>query len=563
MAKYQVETEDGIFEVETEDSSLIGDSLKFGVKSAIDPFLRNYQQDTTMNQARENNAWAREKVLNSNVPLFGAGLRKNISSKPVLNGPIVPANYKSLLNTVSPGVSMAESALMQPKNEIVKQMQGLGLDVLSDSALAYGPSIGKKALTGLSDLSEDAGARFMNFYIKPRQAGYTFGKNPGRGVVKHIGPQINRESLLNSVDSKIDDLLTQLSEKLKGANRPVEVTGIVNAYKKNLQEMANFPETFSGPIEAHRSFGRDMDNLLSKISMTGPDGKIYVSPESAVDIKRALGKIPSWNTQDPKLGSIAKTSREAYGAFDKSIDEAVPGSSEVNSDISDLIGAKQGLQAGVSREQGKLPFGAPEAFAGIAAGGGNPFTPTGLIAAGTVKAMRSAPFNTTMGSVLGRGAKAGREGARLLESMERPTILSEIFKKFKTGQPYSGPPGTMLPKTSTVYGEGGFTGSLDAPIPSGPEPLDALGVSRQYRVNRLQDMSSGPTIIAPGRGPAIELPDYTETGLEPFRKELGISDFPRNVRSSTDVFSKGKITNTKDQKLIDRLIRIFQDRNRL
>lgn len=437
----------------------------------------------------------REKLLESNAPIVGKGARSGLSDQPVLKKSI-PDLLKAVLG---PGANVAEIALKNSPREMAKQAQGIGIDVAADALASGVPSIvGKKILKPASEAMESLGGRLLNFYIKPRAAGYKFGSNPGMSVVKHIGPQMSRENLLEAIVNKKSELMDRLEESVANSDGRVDATPIFQEISSQLSKLKKFPETYSEQIKAHRSLANDFMNIIKEYA-TFKDGKVLVNPQDALQIKRALGEMPSWATMDPKLGSLTKTSRKAYGRFDREIDKVVPESAELNEDVSGLIGAQKGIELGKQRENNKNPFGLIDTLVGLTAGGtAGPVA--GLGAALGSKALRSATVQTTAASAFGVAGKAGKATAKALESTKRPMIIQELLDK-------------ILPKESRMVVQNIAEETAD-------EPLKALGRNNKFSASRkLPNFETGkPPIELSGRGEPIILggdPTYTKTGHLP------------------------------------------------
>lgn len=351
---------------------------------------------------------------------------------------MIPENVKTGLGKATRSLIPGGNVL--PLNSLDKPLgnmaAGVGVDIgtgaATDIATATLPKAAASVAKDVGQTAENVGGRLMNFYIKPRQAGYKFGSNPGRGVIKHVGPQMTREGLLQGINNAKDRLLSQLEESAANSQTPVDATPIFQEIAGTVNKMKDLPETYAGQIDAHRALARD---LMRKVSKNGfiKDGKIYVYPKDAIQIKRAIGELPSWATNDPKLGTLTKTSRKAYGAFDKEIDKAVPGSATTNRDVSDLIGAQKGIELGMQREQNKSPLGLID----LAVGGltGSHSGPAGFIPGALAsKAVRSAPFNTTVGAGFAGVGRAGRSASTLLEAANKPSLIAEALRRLRTGK---------------------------------------------------------------------------------------------------------------------------------
>lgn len=408
--------------------SLIPGAVKQGVKSAIDPLLaplgldsRSREMQDMYGKGREAALEADPKIFNHPVSPFGPSAREGFSEEgPTISIPETPLNGKLDIK-------------VSPRN-IVKQIQGLGVDAavgsVGDVAASRLPAaVGRGVLEPFAGGAEGIASRLLNYLIKPSKQSRKFGANPGRGVAKYVGPKMSKESLAEGIGEAKSGLLNKMEQN--AADNPdalVDATPIFEQIRDTVKQLSKFPETYAGAIESHQAFARDLDNIVRQGGQI-KDGRMYVKPMDAIKLKRQIGELPSWAANDPKLGSLNKTARQAYGAFDKEIDRSLPGNEGFNRDISDLIGAEKGLQDGVARNDNKSPVGLLEMIAGAAAGKGNVFSPEAVAAAAGVKALRSTPAITTMSSGLGQAAKAGRKVAGALEASDRPSLIESLLQK--------------------------------------------------------------------------------------------------------------------------------------
>lgn len=384
------------------------------------------------------------------------------------------------------------------RREAGRDMSGNAFDALAGEVIGRAPAfVGGKILKPLANSAESTAGRLMNFYIKPRQAAYSFGRNPGRAVTKYIGPTLNREALLEKIVSQKDALLGKLAEVARTSTGPVDATPIFEEIASTVEKLKGLPKTYSSQIESHLNLAEDMASILrQKGQVVG--GKIYVNPEDAIQIKRALGELPSWSATDPKLGSLSKTTRKAYGRFDREIDKSVQGAQGINQDVSDLIGAQKGIELGMQREQNKYPIGLVDLAAGIAFGGGALVPSAGAVLAS--KAVRSAPFVTTASSATGNMARGARATGEFLEASRIPTPLEAFSSLLKRDALPAGP--KALPATPTdLTGPAESIGLSGRPFNSRalPEPPPSRPAIR------LQDSTQPKTVMA--------MPDYVESQL--------------------------------------------------
>ncbi len=520
------------------------DPIKLGIKTAVDPLLSNFGLDSRSRETQKNNQIQRENVLNSNISFFGKDARSSFSDS--TNPVKVPLNTK-ITSPLASTVAESVSNNLTPR-DLVKEVQGVALDTAvnlgTDLALAKGPKLAASALKKASGVAESAGGRFLNFYIKPRAAGYKFGKIPGRAVSKHIGPTLRRENLLDKVTSKKQELLNLMEAKVSKASKDgtnVDAGPIFEELQKAVNMMMAFPDTYSSQIKAHKDLAGDILRLASDSGARGEGSRLLVDPSTAVKIKRALGELPSWNVQDPKLGSVSKSARRAYGRFDKEIDAAVPETAEMNNDISELIGAQQGLELGSQREQNKSPVGLIDlAFGGLGSVGGPVGMAKGIALS---KFLRSAPFNTSMGAAAGGVAKAGKSAAKTISRLERPSLLEEAFKSLKQ---------SWIPKDLETVAEKTY----------GPEfslGRNKASTSRSY----LPSFSSSKPPIPMGGKTTIQIPPVLESDLSRMAGDYGIPTYapPKQVITEIPSVPRGASKSSwtdmseKERGIMERLLK--------
>ena len=416
-----------------------GGVIKTAAQTAMEPYLPTMFQKVGR-EAGEAYAKGREGILESET---AKKMRESLPTEPVVM-PRVPDVARGLL---PPGVIATadiarEASRHVSPRRVGKEAQGVALDLVAnlvgDVGAAKAPGmIARKIVKPLASTASKIGSRAINFYIKPRLAGYRFGKNPGKTVSEMIGPTVSREALhtkiLNKMNQLSDDLV-KTAQKYK--DRLVSTKSIFEVIKSQRKRMDDLPRTYESQYEMHKSLNDDLvDFIIEKAKKVDADGSMYLNPEDAIKLKRMIGEIPSWNANDPKLGSITKTARKAYGQFDNAIDEAVPETKQINEGMSNLIGAKEGIELGMQREQNKYYHVGPMELlwggGGFAAG----HVPGAFVGVAASHALKSAPFNTTVGAAGARTGKALSKLGNVLESLERPTALGLLKggKKPKIG----------------------------------------------------------------------------------------------------------------------------------
>jgi len=398
-------------------------AIKSGVSGAAEPILGPLGMGKMAREAQGMYGAGREAILESNMPIVGKQARSRFSQE----GPTLTIPQ----TRISPKTDLKFS----PQN-ITKQAQGLGVDIATglggDLIASRGPALLNRAVAKpLSNTLEGVGSRAMNILAKPSKQAMKYA-NPGRGLAKYVGPRLSKEGLRSGAEEQIGKLTTELQKLASSPEaKPVDVTPVFEQIKASVDQLNALPETYAPQIQAHRELASDLANLARSKGKIGSDGRMYLDPKDAIEMKRIIGRIPSWNVMDPKLGSLSKVTRKAYGALDQSIDKSVPGSKAVNQGLSDLIGAERSLSDVISSGQKSNPINISPFD--VMAGGGMSYAmgpeagvPTYLGLKAAIAASKSTPVLSTVGGVAG-GLSRGVESAGVgLEKLNRPSIVEQI-----------------------------------------------------------------------------------------------------------------------------------------
>lgn len=470
------------------------------------------------------------------------------------------------------------------QRSVAELLASIGIDVGTGAATDLGasrvlPAIGKNILRPLARTAEGLGGRFINNLIKPRAAGYRFGANPGRAVAKHIGPKMSQESLLDDVVKTRERLIGDLESMASDSTSVVNATPIFEEIQSAYSKLRQMPETFSSQRSAHSELARDIKNLIIENGGFIRGNQIFIDPKNAIKVKRLIGELPSWNTLDPKLGSITKTARKMYGRFDKEIDKAIPGAKEINQDVSDLIGAEQGIKLGAQREQNKDPLKSLSdmIFTGIGAAHGG--APGAAIGYGASRILRSTPFNTVAGAVGGRLAKAGKASAEILESTRGPGLIETAIRKLLSPEkarvipdfgPEGLPPGGPTPRRLPPGGPS----PKRLTKPQGFERVGGVYDTAESEAAAMRDfLRSRPRALPKGQGFEMMTPEQADEAL----RIRGLSEFeggassgsPNQIITPESIGSVRKSVTPKERfgdselmKSVRELLKRFEKRSR-
>lgn len=397
--------------------------MEIAKNTALDPFLAPINLSSSQRQMQDMYMQGREGILESQ-PM--KSMRSGLSTE--------KAPINRMIQAQNPAVGLGMEIGNQSPQELAKQAQGLVVDVASglggDVLAAKTPGIFKGLINSLGKTQEGLAARFINAHIKPRQSAYNFGRNPGKTVAEYIGTTSDRQSLFNKVSELKENFLSQLEESAKTSNTPVDVTVVFKQIANEVGQMRKLPRTYAEQIDTHMNLAYDLKDTIEKHA-TIKNGKIFVDPVNAINIKRILGQLPSWSANDPKLGTVTKTARKAYGAFDKEIDKAIPGAKKLNDDVSNLIGAEQAIKVGQQREQNRNPIlNLPNMLlgtAGVFGASGN--IPAAAGAAVTAELLRSTPFNTAVASGLSKTGRATQSVGKGVGMLERKSLIENMIER--------------------------------------------------------------------------------------------------------------------------------------
>jgi hypothetical protein len=365
---------------------------------------------------------AKDTVLDPNFPLKAATGQ---------------ASTDILENIRSGGRDFILDEMNIPKDSKKRAGIGFGIDVASslapDLAAGAAKGISRSVMRPLQKTGESLASRLINQLIKPGKAAFNFGRNPGLEVAKQGITATSREGLEKNIGSKIRDLTGSLNKKYSASgDKPVNVSRVLKPLIETSLNMEGLPRTTA----SMRSDVSDLGNDL--LEAVGGDPR-SVPASRVLGIKRLLGKIPSWAANDPKYGTKTDVARKAYRELDSVLDESIPETKELNSAISNLIGAKDAMSGGVAREQNRAFAGlydrvGPAGIGGVAgtATGGVPGGIIGALAAlGLSKFLSSTPMRTGAAKNIYNLSKIPAKASETLEKIEGPNVAGKMSIKMR------------------------------------------------------------------------------------------------------------------------------------
>lgn len=232
---------------------------------------------------------------------------------------------------------------------------GAGFGALGEAARAVAPSIAESALG-----------------VTRKQR--AFGKTPGTAALEETSG-ILPSTVEASAQSKLSQLTAELESRAAVSTLPASTSPALNVIDGEMSKaVKQNSKTRFDMLQALR-------DQLTKDFSTGAQIPSQVSASKILDLKRGIGDLEtSWN---PEVRSgIKPTIRRVYNALDAELDNAVPGSAELNQRISSLIpvaqragSAERGAEIGqrmahrIAAHTGALTSGAAGGYYGYKEGG--------------------------------------------------------------------------------------------------------------------------------------------------------------------------------------------------
>lgn len=221
---------------------------------------------------------------------------------------------------------------------------GGGAAGLGEAARSVAPSIAESALG-----------------ITKRLRG--FGKTPGTAALEETRG-VNPSKIESTAQERLGKLTGELESLAAGSATPASTApaiSIVDGEMTKAMKQNN---------KVRYSMLQDIKDQLTKEFSTGQTIPSQIPATKALDLKRGIGDLETtWNPES--RSGMKPVIRKVYGALDKELDQAVPGSEKLNQRISSLIPVAQRAEsAGRGAEFGQRIAGRLAAHTGALAGTG-------------------------------------------------------------------------------------------------------------------------------------------------------------------------------------------------
>jgi hypothetical protein len=271
----------------------------------------------------------------------------------------------------------------------------------------------------LAPLKESAAGRFINSLIKPKEADFRFGKNPGLAVAEEgitgntlKGLQNNISRARKAVGQSIDTLLTHpavagIKQDITAAFTPID-EAISKAVDNGEQDLV------TRLLSLKNGLTKDYKLVDGALKETGAKD-LVLTPKEIQQMKIKVGEGTRWTGQafDSDINQV-KT--KVYRELNNLVEKAAPGTKELQAKYANLLTAEKAAEkrAGVATRNNLVSL--PNVIEGglgtllgtVASGGvGIPALATGVAGIGLSKAAGSTAFKSRVAKQLAKPAGKG------------------------------------------------------------------------------------------------------------------------------------------------------------
>lgn len=250
-----------------------------------------------------------------------------------------------------PAARMATSAL---SSGAINKLQG--------GTFGGGAAVGG-GLSGLGEVARSAAPSIAESALGITKRLRGFGKTPGTAALEETRG-LNPLKIARTAQGKLGQLTGELESAASKSTAPASTSPAVNIVDS---EMA---KALKQNNKVRYGMLQDIKDQLTKEFSTGQTIPGQISAEKALALKRGIGDLETtWNPES--RSGMKPVIRQVYGALDKELDRAIPGSEKLNQRISSLIPVAQRAEStGRGAELGQRIAGRLAAHTGALAGTG-------------------------------------------------------------------------------------------------------------------------------------------------------------------------------------------------
>lgn len=277
-------------------------------------------------------------------------------------------------------------------------------------------------------IGKDTAPRFINSLIKPKQADFSYGKDPGR-TVSEMGITGNSiEDFTDNLSTARKDIGTKLGdiyESPANANIKINASDEIAKIDKAIAKAAKGGKENQGIVTALQNtkdallyeHGVNADGVIEKMGTT-PRNLSTLSPQEAFDLKKVIAEQTKFTGKPSDDKAVNAVLKDMYGGLKEKLNTELsvnnPEITKLNQQYADLTSAelatrnRSSILARSNLISSPIKTGGAAAagvLAALASGGSAlPVVLTGLGAAGLEKALESTAVKTRIAKLLGSTA---------------------------------------------------------------------------------------------------------------------------------------------------------------
>lgn len=186
-----------------------------------------------------------------------------------------------------------------------------------------------------------AAERLVNSLIRPLLKDLSYGKNPGRAVVREGITATSLEELGQKVAQRTEEVGNEIQGTLRSqkyANTRIDATDAMQPLIEALSQAKKAPRTNAGLIQRLRD---SIDDIL-QIDEKGVATRSLsdLTPESATQLKIDIGKITKFTGSPSDDQLVNRALKRVYGGIREKIEKEVPEIKDLNERYADLLSAR-------------------------------------------------------------------------------------------------------------------------------------------------------------------------------------------------------------------------------
>lgn len=269
--------------------------------------------------------------------------------------------------------------------------------------------------------------------LSPAKKLFSYSKDPVRGIIDEGITGSSLDEIASNIDKASQKIYGEVTDKVGKSNVKINLSEkFLDPIDEQIKRASKAPGTNKGLIERLNTIKDDILGIVRD-----PDGKIIsqrdlsnLSASEVMDLKQTIGDITKFTGNQSDDTIVNGALKNLYGKAKGSLDDAVPGVSNLTERYADLVSAKIAVKNNVGKTEGLKDvissLGKYAAGIGVGAKTGSFAGPIGsavggLAGAGTVAALNS----------IGKDPKKVIWLARMLNKASKLKVDPSIFSAMR------------------------------------------------------------------------------------------------------------------------------------